>query len=184
VPANRRPQQNRIPQLANFAYDEARIDDIGMVGQIFRGSDTELPCVTQPATRGRYARLFQEWQHGPHIDRRRLTHSGAESFQDTQETWARDSDRQRRRGGRRSRQGGVAGSGAHGCGHAQVNGFQATRQITKNPSTSHIPVIIVTTKDQETDRIWGARQGAKSYVTKPVEEELLMNAINQYLPKP
>ena len=66
----------------------------------------------------------------------------------------------------------------------KINRFQATRQITKNPSTSHIPVIIVTTKDQETDRIWGARQGAKSYVTKPVEEELLMNAINQYLPKP
>ncbi len=65
----------------------------------------------------------------------------------------------------------------------KVNGFQATRQITKNPSTSHIPVIIVTTKAQETDRIWGARQGAKSYVTKPVEEELLMEAINQYLPK-
>ncbi len=66
----------------------------------------------------------------------------------------------------------------------KINGFQATRQITKNPSTSHIPVIIVTTKDQETDRIWGARQGAKSYVTKPVEEDFLMNAINQYLPKP
>ncbi len=65
----------------------------------------------------------------------------------------------------------------------KINGFQATRQITKNPSTSHIPVIIVTTKDQETDRIWGARQGAKSYVTKPVEEDLLMDAVNQHLPK-
>ena len=65
----------------------------------------------------------------------------------------------------------------------KINGFQATRQITKHPSTSHIPVIIVTTKDQETDRIWGARQGAKCYVTKPVEEELLMDAVNQYLPK-
>ena len=65
----------------------------------------------------------------------------------------------------------------------KVNGFQATRQITKNPSTSHIPVIIVTTKDQETDRIWGARQGAKSYVTKPVEEDLLMDAVDQHLPK-
>ena len=64
-----------------------------------------------------------------------------------------------------------------------LNGFQATRQLTKDAETSHIPVIIVTTKDQETDRIWGARQGAKSYVTKPVEEELLMEAINQYLPK-
>lgn len=65
----------------------------------------------------------------------------------------------------------------------KINGFQATRQITKNPSTSHIPVIIVTTKDQETDRIWGARQGAKSYVTKPVEEDLLMDAVDQHLPK-
>ena len=64
-----------------------------------------------------------------------------------------------------------------------VNGFQATRQITKNPSTSHIPVIIVTTKDQETDRIWGARQGAKSYVVKPVEEATLIEAITQYFPK-
>ncbi|HPE71455.1 MAG TPA: response regulator [Candidatus Competibacter sp.] len=65
----------------------------------------------------------------------------------------------------------------------KVNGFQATRQITKNPSTSHIPVIIVTTKDQETDRIWGTRQGAKSYVAKPVEEATLLEVIAQYLPK-
>ena len=65
----------------------------------------------------------------------------------------------------------------------RVNGFQATRQITKNPSTSHIPVIIVTTKDQETDKIWGARQGARSYVTKPVEEATLMEAVNQFLSK-
>src|SRR5512142_678276 len=49
-----------------------------------------------------------------------------------------------------------------------INGFQATRQLTKEPETAHIPVIIVTTKDQETDRVWGLRQGAKDYVTKPV----------------
>jgi twitching motility two-component system response regulator PilH len=65
----------------------------------------------------------------------------------------------------------------------KINGFQATRQITRNPSTSHIPVIIVTTKDQETDKIWGARQGAKSYVVKPVEEATLMEKVNQFLPK-
>jgi twitching motility two-component system response regulator PilH len=65
----------------------------------------------------------------------------------------------------------------------RVNGFQATRQITKNPSTSHIPVIIVTTKDQETDKIWGERQGAKGYVTKPVEEAILIDTINPFLPK-
>ena len=64
-----------------------------------------------------------------------------------------------------------------------VNGFQATRQITKNHATSHIPVIIVTTKDQETDRIWGARQGAKGYVTKPVDEDTLIETINKFLPK-
>lgn len=64
-----------------------------------------------------------------------------------------------------------------------VNGFQATRQITKNPSTSHIPVIICTTKDQETDRIWGERQGAKGYITKPVEEAVLIETVNTFLPK-
>jgi twitching motility two-component system response regulator PilH len=65
----------------------------------------------------------------------------------------------------------------------KVNGFQATRQITKNPSTSHIPVIIVTTKDQETDKIWGERQGAKGYVVKPVEEAMLVETIKPFLPK-
>ena len=65
----------------------------------------------------------------------------------------------------------------------KINGFQATRQITKNPSTSHVPVIIVTTKDQETDRIWGERQGAKGYVTKPVDEDTLLETINKFLTK-
>ena len=62
-----------------------------------------------------------------------------------------------------------------------LNGFQATRQLSKNPTTSHIPVIIVTTKDQETDRLWGRRQGAKGYLAKPVEDKLLMNAIAEVL---
>ncbi|MCR8922142.1 twitching motility response regulator PilH [Dasania sp. GY-MA-18] len=62
-----------------------------------------------------------------------------------------------------------------------LNGFQATRQLSKNASTSHIPVIIVTTKDQETDRLWGQRQGAKGYLTKPVNDAVLMNAINEVL---
>ncbi|WP_339670131.1 twitching motility response regulator PilH [Dasania marina] len=62
-----------------------------------------------------------------------------------------------------------------------LNGFQATRQLSKNASTSHIPVIIVTTKDQETDRLWGQRQGAKGYLTKPVDDAVLMNAINEVL---
>lgn len=62
-----------------------------------------------------------------------------------------------------------------------LNGFQATRQLSKNASTSHIPVIIVTTKDQETDRLWGQRQGAKGYLTKPVEDTILLKAIKEVL---
>ena len=62
-----------------------------------------------------------------------------------------------------------------------LNGFQATRQLTKDPETSHIPVIIVTTKDQETDRVWGMRQGAKDFLTKPVAEKTLMDKINAVL---
>lgn len=62
-----------------------------------------------------------------------------------------------------------------------LNGFQATRTISKNDSTSHIPIILVTTKDQETDRVWGMRQGAKDYVTKPVNEKAMIATIKKYL---
>ena len=62
-----------------------------------------------------------------------------------------------------------------------LNGFQATRQLKKEPTTAHIPVVIVTTKDQETDKIWGMRQGAKDYLTKPVQEESLINTIQAIL---
>ena len=58
-----------------------------------------------------------------------------------------------------------------------LNGFQATRQLSKASETTHIPVIIVTTKDQETDRVWGMRQGAKAYLTKPIDESELLDAI-------
>lgn len=62
-----------------------------------------------------------------------------------------------------------------------MNGFQATRALTKDPQTQHIPIIIVTTKDQETDRVWGMRQGAKDYLTKPVAEGELMQKIGAIL---
>jgi twitching motility two-component system response regulator PilH len=58
-----------------------------------------------------------------------------------------------------------------------LNGFQATRSITREPATRHIPVILVTTKDQDTDRMWGMRQGAKAYLTKPFSEEELSQVI-------
>lgn len=63
-----------------------------------------------------------------------------------------------------------------------LNGFQATRQLTKGEDTAHIPVVIVTTKDQETDRVWGKRQGAKDYLSKPVDEALLLQVIAGLIP--
>lgn len=58
-----------------------------------------------------------------------------------------------------------------------LNGFQATRSLTRDPATSHIPVVLVTTKDQDTDRVWGMRQGAKAYLTKPFSEAELSDII-------
>lgn len=62
-----------------------------------------------------------------------------------------------------------------------MNGFQATRALTKAPETENIPIIIVTTKDQETDKMWGLRQGAKDYITKPVDEAVLAEKLNALL---
>ncbi|MCZ6640956.1 MAG: response regulator [Gammaproteobacteria bacterium] len=62
-----------------------------------------------------------------------------------------------------------------------INGFQATRQLTKNEGTSHIPVIIVSSKSQDADRVWGERQGACGYLTKPVDDRLLIATVNQAL---
>ena len=59
-----------------------------------------------------------------------------------------------------------------------MNGFQATRKLAQDPATSGIPVIIITTKDQETDKIWGMRQGAVEYLVKPVDEKQLVAKIN------
>ena len=56
-----------------------------------------------------------------------------------------------------------------------LNGFQATRELARNPDTSDIPVIIVTTKGLKTDRIWGMRQGAVEYLVKPVSEAALVD---------
>jgi len=58
-----------------------------------------------------------------------------------------------------------------------MNGFQATRTISREPTTQHIPVIMCTTKDQETDRIWGMRQGAHDYMVKPVDQAELLAKI-------
>ena len=62
-----------------------------------------------------------------------------------------------------------------------LNGFQATRHITKTEGTQHIPVIMLSSKDQETDKVWAERQGASGYIIKPASEEELMSAINKLL---
>ena len=63
----------------------------------------------------------------------------------------------------------------------EMNGFQATRKLTRDPATKNIPVILVTTKNQKTDRLWGQRQGAKGYVVKPVIADELLNTIDRCL---
>ncbi len=60
-----------------------------------------------------------------------------------------------------------------------LNGFQATRTLARDASTRHIPVILVTTKDQDTDRMWGMRQGAKAYITKPFSEDELSEVLER-----
>ena len=60
-------------------------------------------------------------------------------------------------------------------------GGQATRQITRADATSHIPVVIVSSKDQDADKVWGQRQGACGYLTKPVDDRTLINTVNGLL---
>ncbi|MDO9006289.1 response regulator [Aquabacterium sp.] len=60
------------------------------------------------------------------------------------------------------------------------NGFQLTRAITRDPAFADVPVIICTSKNQETDRVWGMRQGARDYVVKPVDAEELLAKIKAF----
>jgi twitching motility two-component system response regulator PilH len=57
------------------------------------------------------------------------------------------------------------------------NGFQVTRAISRDPDTQDVPIIICTSKNQETDRIWGLRQGARDYIVKPVDPKELLAKI-------
>lgn len=62
-----------------------------------------------------------------------------------------------------------------------LNGFQATREITSNPSTANIPVILVSVKHEASDRAWGMRQGAADLISKPVDAGELIGKISEYL---
>lgn len=58
-----------------------------------------------------------------------------------------------------------------------MSGYEATRALSKNPDTANIPVLIISSKGQDTDKIWGMRQGAKDYLVKPVDEKTLIAKI-------
>ncbi len=59
-----------------------------------------------------------------------------------------------------------------------MSGFQTTRKLTRDQSTHDIPIILISIRTGEADRIWGMRQGAVAYITKPVNPELLCDAIS------
>ena len=63
-----------------------------------------------------------------------------------------------------------------------LNGFQATRTLRREPTTQNIPVILVTTKDQDTDRMWGMRQGARAYLVKPISPDELLAKLAEINP--
>jgi twitching motility two-component system response regulator PilH len=60
------------------------------------------------------------------------------------------------------------------------NGFQLTRAITRDPRFLDVPVIMCTSKNQETDKVWGMRQGARDYVVKPVDADELIAKIKAF----
>ncbi len=62
-----------------------------------------------------------------------------------------------------------------------MDGYKATRELSRNPATASIPIVMISSKDQETDRIWGLRQGAAAYLTKPVGNQQLVEAIESVL---
>lgn len=57
------------------------------------------------------------------------------------------------------------------------NGFQLTRSLARNTKFADVPIIMCTSKNQETDRVWGLRQGASDYITKPVNPQELQAKI-------
>ncbi len=62
-----------------------------------------------------------------------------------------------------------------------VNGFQATRKLSQIPETCKIPVVIITTKSEQTDKVWANRQGAKGYLVKPLDKAILLESVKQVL---
>ena len=62
-----------------------------------------------------------------------------------------------------------------------ASGYEATRKMSKDPSLSDLPVIIISNRTKETDKLWGLRQGAKAYLPKPVVPQDLRNEIQKHI---
>ncbi len=62
----------------------------------------------------------------------------------------------------------------------EINGFQATRYLTRQPDTGHIPIVIISGSDQQSDKAWGLKLGAKDYMQKPVQRDLLIQKISRW----
>lgn len=65
-----------------------------------------------------------------------------------------------------------------------MSGFQATRRINRDPLTARIPVIILSVRNMDSDRVWGLRQGAREYLTKPCRAEVLIDAVRRNVVAP
>jgi len=65
----------------------------------------------------------------------------------------------------------------------EINGFQATRYLTRQPDTKHMPIIIISGSDQESDKAWGLKLGAKDFMQKPVNKNVLLGKIDDLMAK-
>lgn len=63
---------------------------------------------------------------------------------------------------------------------SDMNGFQVCRLLTSNEATQHIPIVLVSSKVEQTDRIWGQQQGAKAYITKPFTSDQILNQLRAF----
>lgn len=62
-----------------------------------------------------------------------------------------------------------------------MSGFELCRSLKKQPETTHVPIVICTSKNQDIDRLWGMKQGADAYVTKPYTQDQLVHAVTSVL---
>lgn len=63
----------------------------------------------------------------------------------------------------------------------KMDGFQVCRKVKRGSTTSHIPVVLISSKSEDTDKFWGMKQGASDYLNKPISEEALLASVNSAL---